>query len=168
MKKRILLILVCFAFAAGISYAATPLTRARLTSFIKDCRAYEDAEVFHMGGLATGALKGFISIAGADDPDIKEFRKVSRWVNGMSILEYEDCPASVREEITSKINRLLKGAELLMEASDNGEKMRIYGVMDEKTNEVKDFVLYAPSDCSLICLFGTLSMDAMAKIASNG
>ena len=49
----------------------------------------------------------------------------------------------------------------------NGEKMRIYGVMDEKTNEVKDFVLYAPSDCSLICLFGTLSMDAMAKIASN-
>lgn len=165
MKKHILLILVCFAFAAGISYAASPLTRARLTSFIKDCRAYEDAEVFHMGGLATGALKGFISIAGADDPDIKEFRKVSRWVKGMSILEYEDCPASVREEITGKINRLLKGAELLMEASDNGERVCFYGTYDEKKEIVKDLILYSPDECSLICFFGRIPMNSVYELA---
>ena len=165
MKKHILLILVCFAFAAGISYAATPLTRARLTSFIKDCRAYEEAEVFHMGGLATGALKGFISIAGADDPDIKEFRKVSRWVKGMSILEYEDCPASVREEITEKINRLLKGAELLMEASDNGERVCFYGTYDEKKEIVKDLILYSPDECSLICFFGRIPMNSVYELA---
>ena len=165
MKKHILLILVCFAFAAGVSYAATPLTRARLTSFIKDCGAYEDAEVFHMGGLATGALKGFISIAGADDPDIKEFRKVSRWVNGMSILEYDDCPASVREEITEKINRLLKGAELLMEASDNGERVCFYGTYDEKKEIVKDLILYSPDECSLICFFGRIPMNSVYELA---
>ena len=165
MKKRILLSLVIFAFMTGIASAASPLTRARLTSFIKDCRAYEEAEVFHMGGLATGALKGFISIAGANDPDIKEFRKVSRWVNGMSILDYEDCHASVREEITSKINRLLKGAELLIEASDDGERLSIYGNYDEKKNVVKDVILYSPDDCSLICFFGKIPMESVQELA---
>lgn len=165
MKKRILLTLVIFAFMTGIASAASPLTRARLTSFIKDCRAYEDVEVFHMGGLATGALKGFISIAGADDPDIKEFRKVSRWVNGMSILEYDDCPASVREEITEKINRLLKGAELLMEASDNGERVCFYGTYDEKKEIVKDLILYSPDECSLICFFGRIPMNSVYELA---
>ena len=118
-----------------------------------------------MGGLATGALKGFISIAGANDPDIKEFRKVSRWVNGMSILDYEDCPASVREEITSKINRLLKGAELLIEASDDGERLSIYGNYDEKKNVVKDVILYSPDDCSLICFFGKIPMESVQELA---
>lgn len=165
MKKRILLTLIIFAFMTGIASAASPLTRARLTSFIKDCRDYEEVEVLHLGGLATGALKGFISIAGADDPDIKEFRKVSRWVNGMSILEYEDCPASVREEITSKINRLLKGAELLMEASDDGERLSIYGNYDEKKNVVKDVILYSPDDCSLICFFGKIPMESVQELA---
>lgn len=165
MKKRILLTLIIFAFMTGIASAASPLTRARLKSFIKDCRDYEEVEVLHLGGLATGALKGFISIAGADDPDIKEFRKISRWVNGMSILEYEDCPASIREEITSKINRLLKGAELLMEASDDGERLSIYGNYDEKKNVVKDVILYSPDDCSLICFFGKIPMDSVYELA---
>ncbi len=45
--------------------------------------------------------------------------------------------------------------------------MRIYGVVDESADSVKDFVLYTPSDCALICIFGSISMDAVAKIASN-
>ena len=105
-----------------------------------------------MGGLATGALKGFISIAGADDPDIKEFRKVSRWVNGMSILEYDDCPASVREEITEKINRLLK------------ERVCFYGTYDEKKEIVKDLILYSPDECSLICFFGRIPMNSVYEL----
>ena len=118
-----------------------------------------------MGGLATGALKGFISIAGADDPGIKEFRKVSRWVNGMSILEYDDCPASVREEITEKINRLLKGSELLMEATDDGERVSFYGNYDEKKEIVKDLILYSPDECSLICFFGRIPMNSVYELA---
>ena len=88
-------------------------------------------------------------------------------IHGISVLDFEDCSEKDKARIIKQLDKNLSGSDMLMEASDNGEKMRIYGVIDEKTDEVKDFVLYAPSDYSLICLFGTLSMDAMAKIASN-
>ena len=33
--------------------------------------------------------------------------------------------------------------------------------------EVREFVLFSPSDCMLMCVFGTISMDALAKLAFN-
>ena len=45
--------------------------------------------------------------------------------------------------------------------------MKIYGVFDEQSGTVQDFVLYAPSDCALICLFGSISMDAIAQLVSK-
>lgn len=166
--KRILLILSLLLPVAA--FAGTPqktISKAGISAVISECRHYEGAEVVSLGRFATAAMKGVIRIAAKDDPDAREAISVMKGVHGISVLDFEDCSEKDKARIIKQLDKILSGSDMLMEASDNGEKMRIYGVMDEKTNEVKDFVLYAPSDCSLICLFGTLSMDAMAKIASN-
>ena len=51
-----------------------------------------------------------------------------------------------------------------MEVNDEEDRMQIFGLYDERTDAVRDFVLYTPSECALICIFGKISMAAVEKI----
>ena len=54
-----------------------------------------------------------------------------------------------------------------MEVKDESDTMQMYGIIDEDGESVRDFVLYTPADCALICIFGKVSMDAVAKIIKD-
>ena len=54
-----------------------------------------------------------------------------------------------------------------MEAKDDDASMRIFGVVDEKTGTVRDFVLHSPDGGTLICIFGSISMDAVSKVLAD-
>lgn len=166
--KRILLVLSLLLPVAA--FAGSPqktVSRAGIYAVLSECRHYEGAEVVSLGRFATAAMKGAIKIAAKDDPDAREAMSMMKGIRGISVFDFEDCSEKDKTLIIKKLDHFFSGSDMLMEASDSGEKMRIYGVMDEKTDKVKDFVLYAPSDCSLICLFGSISMDAIAKLALN-
>ena len=165
MKKKLILILVCLMSLAGIAFGATSLTKARLTSLIKECRGIEGTEVVRLGNFTTGALKGIIRITGAGNPDTKEFCRIIGGIKSISIMEFEDCSAVDRAYISDRIARLLGDAEVLVDIKDDGEHLCIYGVFDEEKNIVKDFVMYSQEDCALICLFGKLSMDVVSELA---
>jgi hypothetical protein len=45
--------------------------------------------------------------------------------------------------------------------------MQIFGLYDERTDAVRDFVLYTPSECALICIFGSVSMNTIARMMEN-
>jgi hypothetical protein len=56
---------------------------------------------------------------------------------------------------------------MLMEVKDGSDIMRMYGVVDDRGDKVKDFVLFSPEDCTLICLFGSISLDSVMAVASK-
>ena len=87
-----------------------------------------------------------------------------RNVNGLYVFDYEDCRPALRDKINRRLNRLLNNSDLLMEANDEGERMQIYGLYDERTEAVRDFVLFSPSDCALVCLFGSIPMDTVSSM----
>ena len=60
---------------------------------------------------------------------------------------------------------MLEGSQMLMEAKDGDDKMRIYGIVDEDGEKVSDFILHTPSECAVICILGSISTEAIAKIA---
>ncbi len=168
MKKKIILIIcLLLPFTA---FAGTPrktVSKAGISAVISECRHYEGAEVISLGRIATATVKGIIRVAAREDEDAREATKMMKGIRKISIFEFEDCSSEDKARIISKLDRVLSGSEMLMEASDSGEKMRIYGVYDDKKDKIKDFVMYTPSDCALICLFGTFSMDDIAKLAQN-
>ena len=88
-------------------------------------------------------------------------------IKGLTVFSYDDCSDEDRMRIDARLSKALTGAEMLMEASDSGKKLRIYGTYDEKTDKVRDFVLFAPSESALIFVRGSVSMDTVARIASN-
>ena len=167
MKRFLLIIGILLSFQALAATTEKTVSKTAIASVISECRYYPGAELVRLGRIPTAALKGVIRLAALDDPEAKEALRIMKGIHGFTVLDYEDCSSSDRFLITRKLERALSGSEMLMEASDGGEKMRIYGVVDEKTDRVRDFVLYAPSSCSLICIFGSISIDAIASIASN-
>ena len=105
--------------------------------------------------------------AAQDDTDARDALQLMRGVRNLAVLDYEGCAPAVREKIVRRLDQALDGSELLMEAKDGGSAMRMFGILDERTDRVRDFVIHAPGDCSLICIFGSIPLDAVAKMASN-
>lgn len=167
MKRFLLIIgilLSCQAFAAN---PGKTVSKARITSILSECRHYEGAEMVRLGRVATSAIKGVIRLSALDDPDAREALSLMKGIHGIMVLSYEECSADDKARITRKLEQAVEGSEMLMEASGDGERMTIYGVVDDNSDKVRDFVLYSPSDCAIICIFGSISMETVARISSN-
>ena len=83
------------------------------------------------------------------------------------VFNYEDCSKSVKEKVNSRLERMLEGSQVLLEAKDGEDKVIIYGVVGENEGKIKDFILHTPSECAVICILGSISADALAKLALN-
>lgn len=167
MKRYVLIISILLAVPAWGATTGKTVSKSQITATLSECRGYAGAELVNLGRTKTAALKGFLRIYSIGDRDVREALRLMKGIHSITILDYEDCSAADKAQITKKLERALSSREMLMEANEGGEKMQLYGVIDDLTGNVGDFVLYAPSDCALICIFGSISMETIAKIASN-
>lgn len=141
--------------------------KSRISAAISECRHYEGADYLKLGRLATGALKGVVRAVGMEDSDAMEAIRLMKGLRGLTVFSYDDCSEEDKASICQKLANALADSEVLMEVSDSGEKMRIYGSYDELSDQVSDFVLYAPSESALICIKGYVSMETLARITSD-
>lgn len=76
---------------------------------------------------------------------------------------------SINENLQSEVKRFIANGryELLMEAIDSGEIMRMYSVGSEKT--VNSFVMFAidGSETTFICLDGQMDRDQLEKVLAE-
>lgn len=165
MKK--LLFTVSLLVSVLLPALAGSISKSQISSFISDCSRYEGVEVVRLGRLATSALKATIRIAEIDDPEAREALQIFSGIKRVAILDYEDCDPAVREKIARKLDRMLSGGDLLMEAKDDNDRLQIYGVVDDRNGTVRDFVMHAPNSYSLICVFGSISMKKLAKLIED-
>jgi hypothetical protein len=162
MKKTIAIL--CFLALSLSAMAGKNVSKTQLAALVSEYRQYDGVELVQLGSLATSALKTVIRISAKDDPDAAEALQLLGGIRRLTVFEYEDCSPAVKERITRKLNRILDSSELLIEAKDGDDAMRMYGVVDEKGDSVRDFVLHTPGSCALICIFGKVSMKTISKI----
>lgn len=166
MKKIILLAaLLLPMFAQTLAGGNVP--KSKITSFIYDCQRYEGVEVVQLGGLATMALRASLRVAASDDPEVREMMRLITGVKRISVLNYEQCAPDIQDKISRKLNRMLDGSDLLIETRDGNELMQIYGVVDDQNGTVRDFVMHTPSEASLICIFGSIPIDKLARVIAD-
>lgn len=168
MKKLILLLLLLLPLAASaVQPAGKTVPRAQLSAAISECRRYEGVETVRLGRLATAAVKGIVRTAGKSDPDARKALDLMRGVKRLTVLQYDDCSPEDRERIVRRLNQALDGSELLMEAKDGSSSMRMFGIVDDASGEVRDFVIHAPGECALIYVLGAIPMDSLGKLMSD-
>jgi len=101
-----------------------------------------------------------------DDVDVAALAAIDG-VKRLMVVSYEDCPAAMKDRFDRKIQKALNGCELLMEAKDDGTDMYIYGDMSDDGSRIGDIVMYTPSESALICIFGSISADALGAVAAS-
>ena len=167
MKRFLLILSVLLSFQACARTSGNTVTTPKMTTVISECRQYEGVETIILGRFATSALRGVIRVSGGGDSDVKDALSLIKGIRGISIMEYDDCSSDDKAEITRIIRQALSEREVLLEASDEGDKIELYGKVDDNGDMVRDFVLYSSSECALICINGAISMETVARIASN-
>lgn len=167
MKKFLLLIALLLPLAASAARPAKRVSRSEVASIVSDFRHCKGVEVVKMGWLGTALLRGLAVHMDERDADMQALRNVFRGLRNVTVLEYEGAAPDIRARLDKRIALALGRSELLMEAHDGGTGMQLFGVVDEATGMVHDLVMRAPDDCTLICLFGSISMDAVGKLMAE-
>lgn len=167
MKRLFFLLLLWLPVAATAASPEGRIPKTQLTSFISEYRHCDGVEVVRLGRLATGAVKGVVRVASVGDPDAREARELMKGLKSLYVFDFSSCSPTLRDRMNRHLNRIFHNTELLMEVTDEGDQMQIYGLYDERSELVRDFVLYTPSECALICLFGSFSMDTLTRKMAN-
>ena len=167
MKKYLLILLLLLPLTASAARPQKKVSQREVASIVSEFRHCDGVEVMRLGWLGTALVKGVAVHIDDEDGDMREIRQALRGIKGVAIMSYEDASEEVRSKIERRLNRAMKGRELLMEAKDNGEYVQIFGVMDDARGTVRDFVMHVPSSSALICLFGSIPMEAVSKLATR-
>ena len=167
MKRFIILLAILVPIASQAASATDRLTKARITACISDFSSCEGVEVVRLGRFATGAVKGAARVAALGDPDVKEALGLMKGIKSISIFDYGSCSEADKEAIAARLDGILTDGEVLMEAKDGDDKVKIFGVIDDKGGTIHDIILYAPNDCALICIFGNIKNEKLVHIVDN-
>ena len=135
MKKTVLTLLL-FTATLFTAWAGKP---EKLENLARKYRGEEGFEMISMGRLGMGLLRGVAKISG----------------------DFEDIPAAKKSAFTAKAEKILSGMDLILEAKDSDESVRIYGIDDG--DSVRDCVLYS-SDGALIVTKGKFSLQHLGEL----
>ena len=167
MKKYLLILLLLLPLTASASRPAKRVSRTELSSIVSEFRHTDGVEVVKLGRLATALVRGAAVHIDDEDGDMRELRHALRGIKGVTVMEYGGAAPNVRERLNNRLSRVLDKREVLMEVKDDGKKVQIFGVLDEATGLVRDIIFHAPGEGALICMFGSLPMDVVGKIAAQ-
>lgn len=128
------------------------------------------------GSLVLVSIRGFgmklvrwvVAASGdGDDEDVRRVAGLMSEIHGIIIADYEDCPQKVRDKFNKSIADAIGDCPVMMEVKDGGETMRIYGTSVNDGEDVQDVIIFAPESGSMMCFFGTIGVDDVAKLIDS-
>ncbi len=170
MRKMVVVMLLILASAAVFAKSGENAVRQeKLLELISEYSEKKNFNVIRISSFGASAIKDVVRAASAfdGDKDLKDTLEVIKGIRGGVIVKYGDCSEAVRRGFDRRLGELLENCDVLFEAKYGEDMIRMYGVIDENAEDVKDFILYIPSDAALMCLFGTIKLDAVAKIVAE-
>lgn len=170
LMKRILLLLLSLAALSGQvpEAAARSVPEQRLVNIVNGFRGTEGFEVVKIGRFGVWLMRSAAGLSEAGgDPEFRQALKVMNGVRRLVVVEYEDGSERERGLFNDRISSALRNSDLLMSVNDGGSSVSIYGTPDEKTGDIRDLVIFTPDDCALVCVFGRISMEAVAELLKD-
>lgn len=88
-------------------------------------------------------------------------------LNGFYLINIEN--SAVASSLRNDVNKLIGGNkfELMLEAKDDGETIRIYTVGDKKTITAFVMTAYEGNSCTFISMEGAIDRDAFEKMLAS-
>ena len=161
MKHRIVAIL---SMLLTVMPAAVAKNRdALLADLVKSFKKTEGVEVVDLRRPVIGLFR-LIAKANVEDEEDKAVLDAVKGAKRVTIVDYEDAPAAKKAEFDAKINAILRDEDLLMEAVDGKDKVKIYGIVSGDGSIVRDFILHEEGDGTLILCQGKFDIRKLALL----
>ena len=98
----------------------------------------------------------------AETEEDRQAMALFKGIKRLTVVDFSDASDHAREAFLRKANRILDQGEMLMEAKDGGETIRIYGSSSKDENFLEDIVLLAED--TLIFVRGTIRIDQIEAL----
>lgn len=157
MKKAI--ITICIALSTTLSaWAGTP---AKIDNLVRQFKGQEGFEVVTLGRLGMSLMRTAVSLDKDLDREDREALNAFKGIKKLTIVDFEDASPAQKARFCAKIENVLEDMELVMEAKDGEETLRIYGIEDG--SRIRDCILYS-SDGALLFAAGSIDMDRIGEL----
>ena len=157
--KKLLITLMMVLTLGATAWAGGQHTKLR--NLVSDYRLHEGFEVVDLGGIGMGLLKTAVRMS-VDSPEDRQALELFKSIKRLTVVDFSDASDHAREAFLRKANRILDQGEMLMEAKDGGETIRIYGSSSKDENFLEDIVLLAED--TLIFVRGTIRIDQIEAL----
>lgn len=140
------------------AWAGTP---EKIGDIVKQYSHREGFEVMNLGRFLVGTLRAAALLdSDMDEEDRAALNAFSR-VNRLVVVDFENASEADKTSFRRKVEKVLDKMELIMEAKDSGETIRIYGIQDD--NNLKDVILYS-SDGTLLSVSGSIDLEHIGEL----
>ena len=144
------------------AWAGNPSGKIR--TLVNDFRNEPGFEVVDMGPVALGLIRAAARGEVKNDDDRKALQ-VFKDIKRLTILDFSDADAARKEKFLRKAKRILADEEMLMEAKDDGETVRIYGLSNAAGNILEDIIILAGD--ALISVRGKIRADLVGELVNQ-
>ena len=143
------------------AWAGNPSGKIR--TLVNDFRDQPGFEVVEMGPVALGLIRAAARGEVKNDDDRKALQ-VFKDIKRLTILDFSDADAAHKEKFLRKAKRILADEEMLMEAKDDGETVRIYGLSN--VSDILEDVIILAGD-ALISVHGKIRADLVGELINQ-
>ena len=158
MKKLLITLLMLLSLGAA---ARAGEQNPQLRSLVSSYKGTEGFEIVDIGGIGLGLLKAAAKSA-AETPEDREALKLFNGLKRLTIVDFSDAAPETREKFLRKANRIINSGEMLMEAKDGDETVRIFGTSSEDGSLLEDIALLAGD--ALIFVRGSIRADQIGAL----
>ena len=136
----------------------------QLRTLVNEFRNEPGFEVVDMGPVALGLIRAAARGEVKTEDDRKALQ-VFKDIKRLTILDFSDAEASRKEKFLRKAKRVLADEEMLLEAKDGGETIRVYGLSNAAGDILEDIVLLA--DDAIISVRGKIRADLIGELVNE-
>lgn len=141
--------------------------KSEVKKLIKEFDKKKGVESVNLGSFAVAVIRKTAKAEVSDDDEAMTAVRAMDELKGLTFVDMEDSSRAVRDEFHRKFTALMGEERLLMSVKDDGEDVLFYGTSSPDGKTVEDLIIYMPSDCDLICLWGSISTESLAGLADS-
>ena len=136
----------------------------KLRTLVNEFRNEPGFEMVDMGPVALGLIRA-AARGEAKTEDDRKALQIFKDIKHLTVLDFSDAEASRKEKFLRKATRVLSDEEVLMEAKDDGETVRVYGMSNATGDILEDIIILAGD--ALISVRGKIRADLIGELVNQ-
>ena len=158
MKKILLTLCMVLCLIPTARAAGQP---GQIRTLVNEYSNEPGVDVVDLGSIALGLLRATMRTQAENEQDRKAI-ELLRGIKRLTVLDLSDAAQSVKDSFFRKAKRILANEEMLLEAKDGGETVRVYGISSGDGSILHDIIVLA--DDTLISVKGKIRMDQIGEL----